>query len=91
MQLISLLEIPDGVPFPESKETQDILIIRSIDPCIKENGDSHHTSKYDVCNRQIDPQLVVRRGQTFSLDITLNRPYNDQKDMMSFIFSVEGM
>lgn len=76
---------------PEEKEKEpDILIIREIDPCININGPFHHTQRFDLMTRQIDAQLVVRRGQSFQLDIILSRPYNPDKDGVSFIFTVEG-
>ncbi|KAG5891827.1 hypothetical protein JTB14_035849 [Gonioctena quinquepunctata] len=78
-------DITDGV----SVDEPDILIIREIDPCIVINGTFHHTARYDLMNRQFQPQLVVRRGQSFQLDIKLSRPYNEEKDGISFIFTVE--
>lgn len=54
------------------------------------NGINHHTSKYELMSRSPDPQLVVRRGKPFRLDISLNRAYNEEKDGISFIFTVEG-
>lgn len=40
-------------------------------------------------SREFEPSLVVRRGQSFIIDIVLNRPYNDT-DGISFIFTIEG-
>ncbi|XP_078270010.1 coagulation factor XIII A chain-like [Rhinoraja longicauda] len=40
------------------------------------NKTQHHTQFYDINN------LVVRRGQAFQTSITLNRPYNPQKDKL---------
>ncbi|KAK4880423.1 hypothetical protein RN001_008569 [Aquatica leii] len=77
----------DKADVQELKEV-DILIIRQIDPCLKFNGDAHHTSKYELMNRPINPELVVRRGQPFYLELTLSRPYNHEKDAISFIFTV---
>lgn len=34
--------------------------------------------------------LVVRRGQAFKLDLLLNRPFDINKDAVSFIFYVAG-
>ncbi|XP_068902625.1 annulin isoform X2 [Tenebrio molitor] len=82
-------ETEDGLPFIDAKDESDVLIIRKIDPCNIINGISHHTSKFEMMNRQFEPQLVVRRGQSFRLDITLNRPYNEEKDGVSFIFTVD--
>lgn len=38
----------------------------------------------------VDRCLVVRRGQSFKLDILLNRPYDATKDAVSFILYVAG-
>lgn len=54
------------------------------------NGVLHRTSKYELMQRDIEPQLVVRRGQQFVLDLILSRPYEPEKDGISFIFTVEG-
>lgn len=54
------------------------------------NGTNHHTSQYDLMSRPNDPQLVIRRGKPFRLDVYLSRPYNEEKDGISFIFTVEG-
>lgn len=78
------------MPYIDEKEDRDILIIRKIDPCVTTNGSNHHTAQYDLMSRQIDPQLVVRRGRPFKLDVYLSRPYDEQKDGISFIFTVEG-
>ncbi|XP_018564308.1 annulin [Anoplophora glabripennis] len=79
----------DGVPYIDKEKEPDILIIREIDPCVNINGPFHHTSRYDLMTREFQPQLVVRRGQSFQLDIKLSRPYNEEKDGISFIFTVD--
>ncbi|CAH0557745.1 unnamed protein product [Brassicogethes aeneus] len=73
------------------EEEPDILIIRNINPCISRNGTDHHTEKFDLMTREIDPQLVVRRGQPFYLNITLSREYNPEKDAVSFVFTLDGV
>lgn len=64
--------------------------MRSINPCLEDNGIHHRTSKYEPMRRDYFAQLVVRRGQHFKLNITLSRPYDEEKDGISFIFVVEG-
>lgn len=78
------------MPFEEKINEPDILIVRSIDPCIEENGLHHRTSKYDLMRKEFYPQLVVRRGQFFKLILTFSRPYDEEKDGISFIFVVDG-
>ncbi|KAH1024363.1 hypothetical protein HUJ05_003856 [Dendroctonus ponderosae] len=79
----------DGIPFEERIQEPNILIVRSINPCLEDNGINHRTSKYEPMRRDYFAQLVVRRGQHFKLNITLSRPYDEQKDGISFIFVVE--
>lgn len=78
------------MPYIDDKEEKDILIIRSIDANFKINGPLHYTSRYEVMTREIDPQLVVRRGQPFVIDMNLSRPFKEEQDAVSFIFTVEG-
>ncbi|KAL3280569.1 hypothetical protein HHI36_003803 [Cryptolaemus montrouzieri] len=79
----------DKTTLSEEPVKEDILIIRSIDPCIEENGSNHFTDKYDLMQRKIEPQLVVRRGQPFKIILRLNRKYDHEKDGISFIFTAD--
>lgn len=90
MEYVFSENLTDELPYIDEKEDKDILIIRRIDPCVMTNGTNHHTSQYDLMSRPSDPQLVVRRGKPFRLDVYLSRPYNEEKDGISFIFAVEG-
>lgn len=68
-----------------------MIQIRGVDPCVQLNGMQHHTDKYEVMKREKEPKLVVRRGQPFRLALSLSRPYDPEKDGISFIFTVAGM
>lgn len=65
-------------------------MVKHADPCIEINGHEHHTEKYELMRRELEPRLVVRRGQSFRMDIALSRPYDSDKDGISFIFTVAG-
>ncbi|XP_013182952.2 annulin isoform X1 [Amyelois transitella] len=65
-----------------------VLAIQGIDFCNDTNGENHHTSKFNLMTRTVDRCLVVRRGQAFKLDLLLNRPYDPDRDAVSFIFYV---
>ncbi|KOB66015.1 Annulin [Operophtera brumata] len=65
---------------------QGVLSVQGIDFCIEANGENHHTSKFNLMTRSVDRCLVIRRGQSFKLDILLNRPYDANRDAISFIF-----
>ncbi|KAF6022094.1 hypothetical protein EB796_019594 [Bugula neritina] len=63
------------------KKPKKAVEIESVDLCIDENSRDHHTADYEVCqDGYIDDltkevkkaQLVIRRGQTFKVKITLN-------------------
>ncbi|KAI4464381.1 protein-glutamine gamma-glutamyltransferase [Holotrichia oblita] len=77
------------LPYIDADKDADILIVREIDPCIVENGQAHHTAKYELMTRTIEPQLVIRRAQPFKIILTLSRPYKEDMDGISFIFFVE--
>lgn len=66
-----------------------MLAVQGVDFCNETNGENHHTSKFNLMTRTEDKCLVVRRGQSFKLDILLNRPYAT-RDAVSFIFYVAG-
>lgn len=70
---------------------QGVLSVQGIDFCIEANGENHHTSKFNLMTRSVDRCLVIRRGQSFKLDILLNRPYDANRDAISFIFYAAGM
>ncbi|KAM8789958.1 coagulation factor XIII A chain isoform 1-T1 [Rhynchonycteris naso] len=63
---------------PRSVNLQDYLNVTSVH-LFKEKWDSnkldHHTDKYD------NNKLIVRRGQSFYIQIDFNRPYNPGRDL----------
>ncbi|CAG4998459.1 unnamed protein product [Parnassius apollo] len=80
-QLDNLNDVSDGT-------RQGVLAVQGIDFCTETNGENHHTSKFNLMTRSVDRCLVVRRGQAFKLDILLNRPFDANRDAISFIFYV---
>lgn len=63
--------------------------MHSLDYCFDSNGRDHHTDKYDAMHRtSVASNLVIRRGQPFRLLVSFNRPYNFQRDSVSFIFTL---
>ena len=67
-----------------------MVYVKVVDLLVAENGPLHHTEQFDVMEREKEPQLVVRRGQMFTISITLSRTYSADKDAVSFIFTVYG-
>ncbi|XP_034945845.1 annulin-like isoform X2 [Chelonus insularis] len=69
-----------------------MLTIVRVDPLIVENGEAHHTSKYEIMNRDgADARLVVRRGQEFFMRLHLNRDYDSKVDGLSVVFTLDGV
>lgn len=63
--------------------------VHLIDFCIERNGREHHTEKYDAMHRNsTTSNLVVRRGQSFRLIVSFNRPFDSLRDTISFIFTL---
>lgn len=56
-----------------------------------ENGRDHHTYEYELMERPVGANLVVRRGQPFNLLLKLNRNFNPTTDALSLIFNVAGI
>ncbi|XP_074644960.1 protein-glutamine gamma-glutamyltransferase 4-like [Tubulanus polymorphus] len=59
---------------------EGILKAESVDLNRNENRAAHNTSKY------MHKNLIVRRGQSFKIDVTFNRKYNPEKDKISLKF-----
>lgn len=71
------------------------LNVRTFDYCLEANGRDHHTEKYDAMNRNanigLSSNLVARRGQPFRVIISFNRPFDSQRDAISFIFTLQDI
>ncbi|KAK6174754.1 hypothetical protein SNE40_017972 [Patella caerulea] len=71
-----------------NNETNEILSVQKINFHIGENCRLHHTSEFDITQSDDtpNPQLVVRRGQSFDITVTFNRPYDKSKDDLRLVF-----
>uniref|UniRef100_A0A0K8TAB6 protein-glutamine gamma-glutamyltransferase n=1 Tax=Lygus hesperus TaxID=30085 RepID=A0A0K8TAB6_LYGHE len=74
-----------------SDESKQLLQVKKVDALRDKNGTDHKTELYELMWRHEDPHLVVRRGQPFSLKITLSRSYNPRDDAVSFIFTMSDV
>ncbi|RZF45384.1 hypothetical protein LSTR_LSTR002827 [Laodelphax striatellus] len=93
------LKPPDGLPRPmrasersaayevDGSAAPDVLVVKEVDLCLSLNGKEHHTEQYHAIRRENRPQLVVRRGQQFQMDLVLSRAFNSNLDAISFIFT----
>ena len=46
------------------------------------NSEAHHTSEYE------QSEVILRRGQPFTVAITFNREYKQQGDKITLLFAV---
>ena len=60
--------------------------VEEVDLNIKENTKEHHTNKYMCTKRKVNPSLVIRRGQPFTMTIKCDRDYNEEQNEISFYF-----
>ena len=78
--------------FSGENYSRSVLTIVHVDYCLDDNGDYHRTSRYELMNREDGKErLVVRRGQSFVLDIALSRNYDPAIDGMSIVFTLDGV
>ncbi|XP_075212942.1 transglutaminase [Lycorma delicatula] len=85
-------DVSDGLPRPprvlasEDEGHDKVLAVQEVDLCLKTNSIQHHTEQYYAVRRENKPQLIIRRGQPFQVDITLSRGYDQKTDAVSFVF-----
>ncbi|XP_076321349.1 annulin-like isoform X1 [Tachypleus tridentatus] len=81
---------PTEVKPPEGSSTEDqVLVVQSVDLCVSENVNNHHTSEYDLVQKD-KPKPVLRRGFPFKVKVAFNRIYNGEKDAICLVFTVKG-
>ncbi|XP_033753995.1 hemocyte protein-glutamine gamma-glutamyltransferase-like [Pecten maximus] len=69
-------------------EIKGDLHIESIDFKIPTNTKKHHTNRYKSTTRKEKPDLVLRRGYSFQMCLTLDREYSKADHDINFIFSI---
>lgn len=72
---------------PEA-EKASLIQVKSVSFLILENCFDHHTDEYDITEHATSPKLVVRRGQSFRMQVELDRSYNPAKDKISLEFDI---
>jgi len=75
----------------DGPEITDVLVVKKINPCLGINGAYHRTEQFELMRKEKQPQLVVRRGQPFRLEIHMSRGYSDINDALSFVFTMAGV
>lgn len=66
------------------------LIVELVDLRISANTKFHYTDCFYL-TRQQTPRLVVRRGAAVKLNLTLNRKFDADKDVLCLVFTLKGM
>ena len=68
--------------------------MKKVDYMVESNVRKHHTDEYEICEdrtvngQQVPAQLVVRRGETFDVKLTFNRPYDSDEDLIKVVFEI---
>ncbi|XP_077993726.1 protein-glutamine gamma-glutamyltransferase K-like [Glandiceps talaboti] len=68
-------EYVDKPPTPPPSDKQ--LKVTTLDIQLEVNRRAHHTDEYELNN------LIVRRGQSFDITVTFDRPYNEDNDKIT--------
>ncbi|XP_045192039.2 annulin-like isoform X2 [Mercenaria mercenaria] len=82
---------PPPPPKPEvpKEELVKELHVKGIDLHITENTEKHRTDEYECTKGKIKPaELVLRRGQSFKMTVTFDRPYSKPKNDLQLCFSL---
>ncbi|XP_075684564.1 coagulation factor XIII A chain [Rhinoderma darwinii] len=70
---------------PRNFDKKDYLEVENVDlfrQQYEKNKKEHHTDRY------FNNKLIIRRGQTFSIRVDFNRPYNPEKDQFWLEFVI---
>ncbi|XP_038210952.1 hemocyte protein-glutamine gamma-glutamyltransferase-like [Zerene cesonia] len=54
----------------------------------RENAQPHNTVKFEVVNEETPVCTIVRRGQPFNGVVRFNRPYDENDDLVQFVFTL---
>ncbi|XP_022901422.2 annulin-like isoform X1 [Onthophagus taurus] len=81
-----LPEEKEKPPLPNNTDIESDSRIQNINLCIEKNGEEHNTSKYFHMRQGTKSNLVIRRGQSFRIEITLSSPYKPDTDKIAFNF-----
>uniref|UniRef100_A0A023G034 protein-glutamine gamma-glutamyltransferase n=1 Tax=Amblyomma parvum TaxID=251391 RepID=A0A023G034_AMBPA len=68
----------------------EVVKVRSVDMYVTYNAENHFTRGFSRTKSQ-NPAPVLRRGQSFTMVINLNRPFNPTSDALSLFFRLEGV
>ena len=79
-------------PKPPTPEPQEPIRIKSLDFNFDANTREHNTDEYEITQddftRKAPRQLVIRRGQSFTLDLNLDRNYKKKTDEITLLMEI---
>eukprot|EP00918_Siedleckia_nematoides_P033728 GHVU01073272.1.p1 GENE.GHVU01073272.1~~GHVU01073272.1.p1 ORF type:complete len:769 (-),score=118.27 GHVU01073272.1:951-3257(-) len=84
--------LPANQTEARTEDEKAVLKVESVNFNIAENTAAHYTNQYEITEerevdgKKIEPQLVIRRGQSFDITITFDRAFNQDKDEIKLIF-----
>lgn len=78
---------PPPKPEPPKEELVKQLHVKKVDFHTEQNTKKHRTDDYYDCKKS-QPELVLRRGDSFKITITFDRPYSKAKNDMKLTFSI---
>ena len=75
-------------PFIEN--TSDPVKVETVDYQVATNTVEHHTDEYEITQigQERPPQLVVRRGQPYEVQLKLDREFNKGTDKIKIIMEI---
>lgn len=62
------------------------LMVETLDMHAKENAKDHRTDLFELVDDDVDPMLILRRGQDFNMDIKFNRKIVPHLDIIKLKF-----
>ena len=86
----------DASAAASGNQSAQIIRVRSVDLKIVGNAKAHHTDKFEKCYprndeanwRRLEPNLVIRRGQTFEIDVIFDRAFSEETDDVQLVFEI---
>ncbi|XP_021352800.1 uncharacterized protein LOC110449942 [Mizuhopecten yessoensis] len=70
------------------EEAKDLIAVNEVKFNVWDDTFTHHTLMYELTDQRPnkDTFLVIRRGQSFQMTITCDRPYDPERDELKLIF-----
>ncbi|KAL3860744.1 hypothetical protein ACJMK2_010819 [Sinanodonta woodiana] len=80
-------EVAHNLRGPDKEDTETIKVA-SVNLNIADNTKEHHTNEYDITEDLPGQkrQLVVRRGQSFTITLEFDRDYDESRDDLRLVF-----